>query len=961
MKLSQIFVLSLGLGFLTAWGCSISQKKSESENLKAMDPQVMKNYRQITFAGQRAGEGYFSQDGKYFVFQSERHEGNPFYQIYWMDLKTGKTNRVSTGKGQTTCAWIHPNNKKVMFSSTHLDPENSQKVQNEYASRKSNKKQKYSWSYDDSYDIYTADPNGKNLRRLTTEKGYDAEGSFSPDGTKILFASNRGGYIEKLSSEDAKLFAQDPSYMMDLYEMDINGKNLRRLTTEKGYDGGPFYNFRGDKITWRRFSPTGHYAEIMIMNSDGSNQKTLTNWKKMSWAPYFHPSDKYVIFTSNFYGYTNFELFIVSTDGDKEPIRVSYLEGFDGLPVFSPDGKTLSWTRRNEKGESQIYFADWDHDKALELLGLPPEKLPKKEIENSLKIPSYAQLQYFRDWVYYFASEDMAGRLTGSSEEKVYMQKIEKFFKEKGLSFYPGMKDFKQNFEFPSGVSLGKNNTMSLVSGKRQWQLEIKKDFIPHSASASAEIKKAGVAFAGYGIVAEATDQLKAYNSYQGLDVNGKWVLILTDIPENISMDMRLHLNTFSRVHHKVLMARERGAKGVLVALSGIRKDKTLPELKFEGEVAGTSLPVIFINTKVLEEILLSSGQKISDLRGALNQGEIRNFEIKDIQISAQVELESTKSTGQNTIGYLPVPGAQETIMIGAHGDHLGRGEIASSLGSGKQRNQIHFGADDNASGMSLLLSMVEWASENKKILKKNLAFAVWSGEEIGLIGSNSFLNDYKTPHLYINLDMVGRYRDMLYIQGLASAKEHKTVLERVAVSESNIRIMPSDDPYLPTDAMAFYMKSVPVVSLFTGAHTEYHTPADKPETLNYEGMFWIGELLKKLTVEYQRESLKYVKVESKNKNLPGRQFRLYLGTIPDYSGAGQKGVKISGTTKSSPAEKAGLQAGDVLIEMAGKKIENIYDYVYLLQAMKANEEVEVKVLRGGVSKTLKITPMLKE
>ncbi len=270
--------------------------------------------------------------------------------MYVLDILTGDTIRVSPGTGKTTCGWIHPSMKKVMFSSTHLDPTTKKKTEDEYENRKKAVKARYSWSFDENYDIFSSDLNGKNIQRLTKEKGYDAEGSYSPDGQWIAFASNRAGYTEKLEGEDKKFFEQDPSYMMDIYIMKADGSQVKRLTTSKGYDGGPFFSADGKKITWRRFSANGSTAEIFTMNVDGTDQKQITDLKSMSWAPFFHPSGDYIIFGSSVLGYSNFELFMVDSAGKHAPVRVTFDEGFDGLPVFTPDGNGLSWTHRNEKG-----------------------------------------------------------------------------------------------------------------------------------------------------------------------------------------------------------------------------------------------------------------------------------------------------------------------------------------------------------------------------------------------------------------------------------------------------------------------------------------------------------------------------------------------------------------------------------------------------------------------------------
>jgi Tol biopolymer transport system component len=378
----------------------------------AQDTALITNMQQLTFVGPRAGEGYFSKDGKKMIFQAERQDQNPFYQIYQMELKTGKTERISSGEGKTTCAYFHPTGDRVMYSSTHLDPKWSEKAKQEYEQRKQKVQQKYSWSYDESFDIFEKNLRTGKITNLTKTLGYDAEGDYSPDGKWIVFASNRAGYTESLTQDQKKLFQQDPSWMMDIYKMRSDGSQIQRLTTAPGYDGGPFFSADGKKITWRHFSEDGQKAEIWVMNADGSEQKQITHSGVMSWSPFFHPSGKYIIYTSNLLGFQNFELFIVDVEGKHEPVRVTFLDGFDGLPVFTPDGQKLSWTRRNEKGDSQIYWADWNHEKALELLEMATE-LPKK-------LSAGWDSKNFEKWVTYLAGPQFAGRKNGIRGRKSF-------------------------------------------------------------------------------------------------------------------------------------------------------------------------------------------------------------------------------------------------------------------------------------------------------------------------------------------------------------------------------------------------------------------------------------------------------------------------------------------------------------------------------------------------------------
>jgi Tol biopolymer transport system component len=336
--------------------------------------------RRLTVDGKRAGEGYWSPDGKRLVFQSEREPENPFYQIYVLDLSSGDTKRISTGVGKTTCAFFRPGTDEIEFASTHADPKSKQYQDEELAFRKSGKERRYSWDYDPEMDIYSYNEKTGAMKRLTTAKGYDAEGSYSPDGQWIVFSSMRSGYDHALTDKEKKSLEENPSNFADIYIMKADGTEQKRLTDVFGYDGGPFFTQDGRKIVWRRFDEQGLIADVWMMNIDGSDQKQITTFGSMSWAPYMHPSGEYIIFASNKLGFENFELFMVDTAGTKEPVRVTYSPGFDGLPVPSPDGKTLAWTSSRAGGSAgQLFLAQWNHAKAMEALKNAPPRKPAKK------------------------------------------------------------------------------------------------------------------------------------------------------------------------------------------------------------------------------------------------------------------------------------------------------------------------------------------------------------------------------------------------------------------------------------------------------------------------------------------------------------------------------------------------------------------------------------------------------
>lgn len=928
---------------------------------------VVQNSRPLTFVGPRSGEGYFSADGKKMIFQSERENGNPFYQMYILDLLSGKSQRVSPGVGKTTCGWIHPTGQKVMWSSTHLDGKSKEKAKEEYDNRAKAVKARYSWNYDETYDIFESDLKGTRLKRLTHEKGYDAEGSYSPDGKWIAFASNRAGYTEKLSPEDAALFQKDPSYLMDIYLMKADGSSVRRLTDAKGYDGGPFFSADGRKITWRRFSPNGATAEIYTMNVDGSDQKAITHLNSMSWAPFFHPSGDYVIFTSSVLGFANFELFVVDTEGKKNPVRVTFAEGFDGLPTFTPDGLQMSWTHRNEKGESQILISDWDDAQVRKLLALPARSPGPLGLSPEIRA---SDLRRLVEWM---ASPEMNGRQTGSAEEKILTAKWEEIFKSWGLIGGAPDGGFLQRFEYTSSVKLGEKSRLQIRGPKTQ-NLKIGEDAEPYSFSAPGETKEGALIFVGYGIKAPANDKQASYDSYQGVDVKGKWVFVLRDLPEDLPPDRRAHLSLYSRLQHKITVAREAGALGILIG-EGTTPLKPTPghALRFEGALGATSLPAWRVGGAWLEEMVKAQQQKLLDVKKRLDRGELVSFPLTGYFLQGNADLISEKSVGTNVIARLKANrGSGHAVLVGAHGDHLGHGDSGNSLAKGDEIGKTHFGADDNASGVAVLMELAHSLS-TKKNRAQDLYFAIWSGEEIGLLGSAAYTKawDQKQKKSFkqtftasLNLDMVGRLRDSLQVQGAASGDLWKKLAEEMS-ARTGLSLSLTDDPYVPTDAMTFYMAGIPSVSFFTGAHGEYHSPRDLPETLNYPGMVRIAGGLQEWleTLTSRPDALvKYQAVASNpNSRMEGRTYRVHLGTIPDYAQEGVKGVRLSGVSKDSPAEKAGLKEKDVIVEFAGTKVENIYDYVYGLQAAKPDIATSIKVLRAGKILELTVTPQLKE
>ncbi len=318
----------------------------------------IRNIRQLTNGGENA-EAYFSSDGKKIIFQSKR-DGRQCDQIYTMNIDGSNVKMVSTGKGRTTCSYFHRGGKKIVYSSTHEASDDCPPVPD--------RSQGYVWPVYPTFDIYTANADGTKLKRLTNSPSYDAEATISPDGKTILFTSTRDGDL-------------------DIYSMDINGKNVKRLTNTLGYDGGAFFSPDGKQIVYRSFYPKteaeiARYKELLsknmivpavfeirVMNADGSNQRQVTDIKAASFAPFFTPDGKSIIFSTDHFDVKtggprrqpNFDLAVINVDGTGLE-RITYHGTFDGFPMFSPDGKKLVFaSNRNAStpGDTNVFIADW--------------------------------------------------------------------------------------------------------------------------------------------------------------------------------------------------------------------------------------------------------------------------------------------------------------------------------------------------------------------------------------------------------------------------------------------------------------------------------------------------------------------------------------------------------------------------------------------------------------------------
>jgi hypothetical protein len=565
------------------------------------------------------------------------------------------------------------------------------------------------------------------------------------------------------------------------------------------------------------------------------------------------------------------------------------------------------------------------------------------------------------------ASEEMEGRLTGTDGGRRASDYIIGELERMGLRPLPGRDSFRVPFGFTAGVNdQGSTLSVTAVSAVSGWDAPAG-SIRGLSFSDNGEVS-GGLVFAGYGIVVP-DGQGSSYDSYHGLEVKDKIVLVLRYFPEDASDDDKSVLARYSGLRFKAMNARDRGARGMLV-VSGPSSPTAgeLVAMSFDSAVAGSGIVAASIRGEVAEKLFERvEGKTFAEAQKALDSGNphVSGFEIEGAEVTLNVRLERESRTAENVVGYLPAtadgPLGDETILLGAHYDHLGRGKDGNSLAGKDEAGQIHYGADDNASGVAAVLAVAEKLRQGER--KAAVAFAFWSGEELGLLGSGEFVKagELAAEDLaaYLNFDMVGRMRDnKLVVQAAGTSSVWPRLVEQANVVVG-FDLQLSEDPYLPTDVTSFNQAGVPSLNFFTGSHREYHRPADRAELINFEDLERVVDLGALLTQKIASLESKpdFVKVARAPQQGGSRDtVRVFTGTVPDYA-TQVEGLLLGGVVEGGPAEEAGLQAGDVIVEFAGRKIGNIYDYTYALDVVKVGDPVAVVYLRGGERRETTLTP----
>ncbi len=551
----------------------------------------------------------------------------------------------------------------------------------------------------------------------------------------------------------------------------------------------------------------------------------------------------------------------------------------------------------------------------------------------------------------------MEGRGDGSKGLTRAAHLIEKRFKSLGLE-PAGTNSYFQPFTVITGARLKGKNAFAVLTGEQKRELKPKQDFVPFSFSASGSAR-GPLVFVGYGISADEFH----YDDYAGIDVKDKIVVVLRYEPPSFGVKGGNHAPTnqvmtqHSQLVTKAINARNHGAKA-LVLVNGKLGDGEEDLLTRFGSVSGPeNAGIVFLQVKnaVAEGWLKEAGKSLVELQEQINaSSKPASFALPENQTAAlTVSIETTRATVNNVLAYLPGK-TDEYVIIGAHYDHLGRGNFDSLAPS--QIGQIHPGADDNASGTAGVLELARLLAPQKGQLRRGILFASFAGEELGLLGSAAWVKDPTRPLekavAMLNMDMIGRIKDQkVYIGGVGTGSTLKAVVGE-AQANSGFKIEYSPGGYSSSDHTSFVSKKIPVLFFFSGLHSDYHKPSDTWEKIDPESaarlLGVVGKTGEELADADERPSFIVVAEDQpQGRSGGGGGYGPYFGSIPDF-GQVETGVRFSDVKPGSPAAKAGLKAGDILVQFGDKPIKNLYDFTDALRRSKVGDVIEVKVLRDG-------------
>jgi len=889
----------------------------------------LKNVRQLTFGGDNA-EAYWSFSGDRLIFQTN-HAPYKCDQIEVMPATGGPGTRVSTGNGRTTCSYFLKGDQEIIYASTHeASPE---------CPKPPDMSKGYFWGLFE-YDIYKANPDGSNLRKLAAAPGYDAEATVCPTDGSIIFTSMRSGDLE-------------------LWRMDADGGNLRQLTNLPGYDGGAFFSADCSKIVWRASRPQGKdlddyrallaqnlvkptKMDIWVANADGTEARQVTYLPGASFAPYFFPDGKRILFSSNYKNPRGpeFDIYAIDIDGTHLE-QITAAPGFDGFPVFSPDGTKLAFSsnrrdvNKTDKGDvyrvtgtpagehdTNVFLADW------------------VDVPAPATAPETQSADRYRVNINDLASDEREGRGIGTKgladAAEIVQKQLASFGVEAGLGG-----TWRQTFDVTTEVKRG-GTTALAFDGKPIGGAE----FAPMPFSASKTVS-APIVYAGWGII----DGDSKLDDYRGKSVKGKIVVVNRFTPPDAPTGPLgpVGMARLGDLRFKAFTARGKGAVGMIVVDNGDPKqdEAPLPSLATDGMAdlvsggADAGIPIIVVKR---------------DIGAALEKG---NHTAK-----ITVALEPVRTPTDNVVGVIKAGAAQKlpgVIVVGAHLDHLGMGGGSNALDP--KVHAVHNGADDNASGIAALLEVAAALGQKKAELARDVYIVAFSGEEEGDLGSADFVRNLPTKDPVIamlNMDMVGRMRNnQLHVNGGDSAKEWQSIVNP-ACEAARVACTVGGSGYGPSDHMAFYVAGIPVLFFFTGNHLDYHTATDDADKINAVGGARVAMIVADIATQLAKrtDALTYVKAPPETMTGDVRRVGASLGTVPSYSEDPNQppGVTLADVIPDGAAAKAGLKGGDRIIQVGTVEIRGINDLMFVLQTAKPGTEVKVTFVRDGKHQTVSAT-----
>ena len=607
---------------------------------------------------------------------------------------------------------------------------------------------------------------------------------------------------------------------------------------------------------------------------------------------------------------------------------------------------------------------------ALALFGVVANNSQKSSLTlTSASAASYSPLQrayrsnrvgirteVLRERVTYLASGTLQGRGSGTAGNERAAQYVAAAFKKAGLKplgthrqFDAGTRldrrGYYQPFMFTAGVERGANNRLGAVVNGTAMTARPRTEFEPAGVSASGRAE-GRLVFAGYGIESKEP----ARSDYGLLDVKDKIVLLLAGAP---TTDPHSPLQELAGIRRKAMTAREKGARAIIAVLPN---DTDAPEMSTDS-AGDAGIPILILKRTVAARWLESEGKNLGTLEARLASAPFA-FET-EITVKLAADVRKVTRTTANIAGLLEgsAPALKnEYLVIGAHMDHLGMGgpqSLAQSRTPG-----IHHGADDNASGTAGVMELADYFASLPERPKRSIVFIAFSGEELGLLGSAHYTKNPLVPLentvAMLNMDMIGRMQNnRLVVVGTGSSPSWPALIDELNTPTS-FSISKSESGFGASDQQSFYLQKIPVLFFFTGLHADYHKPSDTAEKINYSDHAKVVDFVARCArnIADAAQKPQYQQIVSQD-TAPAARFRVSLGSIPDYA-AEVEGVMLSGVRPGSPAEKAGLKAGDVIVKFGGKDIRNVQEYTIALADFKPGDEVEIVVKRGSETVTLK-------